>query len=374
MANYGFNKKEIIERKIALKKLLKNSSFCCDEEKEILITIDMCDTIINLLEADKNDQEIDLTEESNSELINYIKDYVYSDSFDETHKYVRNTLCKNLDLYTSKSKSFFEFENEINFSDKEAIELVGNMIKSKLGRNHYTTYTKLFVNNPSHIHFTKDSSSLIFLPFKKEDVYAIIEDNPDISKPINIAHEAGHFFSYSSIGKGTISKCLGEVESTFYELLFCKYLIEENIYPEDAKKAILEVLLGITEKASIVNAEFSYPMYKINSVRDFKDMANRYNLYDKTGKYTTRDLLIWMMTNNEESQFNYIYSTLIALEFYDDYLTSRNKKNVVSKYERFLQEIDKVDDFKLASYITKDYITFDDFAKLRKYKQKYLKK
>lgn len=373
MENYGFKKKEIIERKIALKKMLKNNSFHCDEEKEILTTIDICDILLNLLDEVKDNNEIDILDESNSELINYIKDYINNDTFDERHILVRNNLCKNLDIITPKSKQFLEYENEVNFSNKETIELVGNMIKNKLGRNHYTTYTKLFVNNPTHIHFIKDHSSLIFLPSKKEDVYAIIEDTNDISKSINLAHEAGHFFSYSNNGRCTNSNCLGEVESTFYELLFCKYLIDENIYPEDAKKAILEVLLGITEKASIINAEFSYPMYKLNSVKDFKDLANKYDLYNKTGRYTTRDLLTWITTNNEESGFNYIYSTLIALEFYEDYITSRNKKNVISKYENFLQEIDKIDDFKLASFISKDYITFNDFKSLKKYKQKYSK-
>lgn len=369
MENYGFKKKEIIERKIALKKLLKNSSFCDEKRNELLDSLDICNNILSIFENEQDEHSI----ESNIELINYIKDFVNNDDFDSYHRLVRNKLCKELDSYTCKSKEYFEYENEVNFSNAEIVELVGDMIKSKLGRNHYTTYTKLFVNNPTHIHFKKDYSSLIFLPSKREDVYAIIEDKNDISKSINLAHEAGHFFSYSNNGRCTNSNCLGEVESTFYELLFCKYLIDENIYPNDAKKAILEVLLGITEKASIINAEFSYPMYKLNSVKDFKDMSNKYDLYNKTGRYTTRDLLTWITSNNEECGFNYIYSTLIALEFYDDYLTSKNKKNVVSKYEQFLKEIDRVNDFKLANFITNDYITFNDFKTLNKYKQKYLK-
>lgn len=368
MSNYGFKKEEIIKRKIALKRLLRNNSFCDEKINELLDSIDVCNNILSIFE---NEEEHII--ESNIELINDIKDYVNNDDFNVHHRLLRNTLCKTLDLYTCKSKEYFEYENEVNFSDAEVIELVGNMIKSKLGRSHYNIYKRLFVNNPSHVHFIKGVNSIIYLPNRKEDVYVIIEKNDDISKTINLAHEAGHFYSYSLNGTYTNSKCLGEVESTFYELLFCKYLIEENIYPEDAKKAILEVLLGITEKASIVNAEFSYPMYKLNSVKDFKDMANKYDLYSKTGKYTTHDLLEWINTNNEEDQFDYIYSTLIALEFYDDYLTNKNKKNVISKYEKFLQELDKVDDFKLASYISKDYVTFNNFSKLRKYKQKYLK-
>ena len=36
MENYGFKKKEIIERKIALKKLLKNSSLCDEKRNELL--------------------------------------------------------------------------------------------------------------------------------------------------------------------------------------------------------------------------------------------------------------------------------------------------------------------------------------------------
>lgn len=369
MGNYGFNKEEIIKRKIALKKLLRNNSFCDEKRNELLDSIDVCNNILDIFENEEEEHTI----ESNIELINDIKDYVNNDDFDIQHKFVRNKLCKELDLYTCKSKEFFEYENEVDFSKLEMVELVGNMIKSKLGRSHYNIYKRLFVNNPSHVHFIKGVNSIIYLPNRKEDVYAIIEDNDDISTAINLAHEAGHFFSYSMTGTYTNSICLGEVESTFYELLFCKYLIEENIYSADAKKAILEVLIGITEKASIVNAEFSYPMYKLNSVKDFKKMANKYNLYNKTGMYTTRNLLDWINTNNEEDQFDYIYSTLIALEFYDDYLTNKNKKNVVSKYERFLQELDKVDDFRLASYISKDYITFNNFEKLKKYKQKYLK-
>lgn len=369
MENYGFKKEEIIKRKIALKKLLKNSNFCDEKRNDLLDSIDICNNILSIFE--KNDEEY--TVQSNIELINDIKDYVNNDNFDFQHKLVRNKLCKALDLYTCNSKEYFQYENEVNFSKEEIVELVGNMIKSKLGRSHYNIYKRLFINNPSHVHFIKDLNSIIYLPNRKEDVYAIIEYTNDISTAINLAHEAGHFYSYSMNGAYTNSICLGEVESTFYELLFCKYLIEENIYPRDAKKAILEVLVGITEKASIVNAEFSYPMYKLNSVKDFKDMANKYDLYNKTGMYTTHNLLDWINTNNEEDQFDYIYSTLIALEFFDDYLKNKNKKNVIFKYERFIQELDKVDNFKLASYISKDYITFNNFEKLRKYKKKYLK-
>lgn len=372
MIDYGFKKEEIIKRRIALKKLLKNNSFCDEEKKEIFNTLEVCDNILLLLDNGKNDEiEDEITDATNAELINEIKDYVNCNDFDFEHAYVRSKLCRVLDLETSKSKQFLEYDNEIKYTNNEVIEIVGDMIKSKLGRHHYNIYKRLFVNNPSHVHFIKNYNSAIYLPSNKEDIYAFIEDLDDISKISNLAHEAGHFFSYSYTGKCTSSVCLGEVESTFYELLLCDYLIEENIYPRDAKKSISEVLLGITEKASIVNAEFSYPMYRLNSVRDFKDMANKYDLYNKTGKHTTRDLLTWITLNNEENQFDYIYSTLIALEFYDDYLKSKNKKNVVTKYESFLNEIDKVNDFRLASYISKDYITFNNFKTLKKYREKY---
>ena len=370
MINYGFKKEEIIKRRIALKKLLKNSNFCSEEKKDIYNTIEVCNNILLLLGNNKNDDD-EIVDTTNAELINEIKDFVSNNDFDFEHTFIRNKLCRALDLETSKSKQFLEYENEIKFSNNEVVEIVGDMIKSKLGRHHYNIYKRLFINNPSHVEFIRDYSSAIYLPSNKEDIYAFIEDLDDISKISNLAHEAGHFLSYSITGKCTNSVCLGEVESTFYELLLCDYLIEENIYPKDAKKAILEVLLGITEKASIVNAEFSYPMYRLNSVKDFKDMANKYDLYNKTGKYTTRDLLSWIDINNEENQFDYIYSTLVALELYDDYLKSRNKKNVVSKYESFLNEIDKVNDFKLASFISKDYITFNNFKTLKKYKEKY---
>lgn len=370
MINYGFKKEEIIERKIALKKLLKNSNFCGEEKKDIYNTIEVCDNILLLLDS-KNTDEEEMVEATNSELLNEIKDYVNCDSFDFEHANIRNKLCRVLDLETSKSKQFLEYDNKINYSNNEIIEIVGDMIKSKLSRHHYNIYKRLFINNPSHVGFIKDYSSAIYLPNNKEDIYAFIEDLDDVSKISNLAHEAGHFISYSITGKCSNSVCLGEVESTFYELLLCDYLIEENIYPKDAKKAILEVLLGISEKASIVNAEFSYPTYRLNSLRDFKEMANKYDLYDKTGKHTTRDLLTWINLNNEENQFDYIYSTLVTLEFYDDYIKSKNKKNVVTKYENFLKEIGKVDDFKLVSYISKDYVSFDNFKTLKKYKQKY---
>lgn len=370
MINYGFKKEEIIKRRIALKKLLKNSNFCSDEKREIYNTIEICDNILLILD-NKNNNEEDIIETSNAELINEIKDHVNCSDFDFEHALIRDKLCSVLDLETSKSKQFLEYDNEIKFTNSEIVEIVGDMIKSKLGRHHYNIFKRLFINNPSHVDFIKDFNSLIYLPNNKEDIYVFIEDLNDISKISSLAHEAGHFFSYSTRGKCTNSVCLGEVESTFYELLLCNYLIEENIYPRDAKKAISEVLLGITEKASIVNAEFSYPMYRLNSVKDFKEMANKYDLYNKTGKHTTRDLLTWINLNNEENQFDYIYSTLVTLEFYDDYLRNRNKKNVVSKYESFLNEIDKVNDFKLASFISKDYITFNGFKALKKYKEKY---
>ena len=89
MENYGFKKKEIIERKIALKKLLKNSSFCDEKRNELLDSLDICNNILSIFENEQDEHSI----ESNIELINYIKSKIEE----------RNTAKQNKDYALADS-------------------------------------------------------------------------------------------------------------------------------------------------------------------------------------------------------------------------------------------------------------------------------
>lgn len=368
MEKYGFKMEHIRERRRKLVDLVLSGKLSSEDVPEIEKSIDTCDCILSL--EDKDDKVEQLSKEK---LLEDLKEFVTEDYFDEEGIYVRNTLCSLISKLVSKKFSPLSF-TEMNLSDDDAVLLVGDMIKAKLGMNHYNIYKSLFVNQKDHVEFSNEFSSLLAsFPDTKES-FAIIHNHPDIAKASDLAHEAGHYFS-SSLSNAFFlgDSVLSEVESMFYELLFMDYLIDENINKADAYSLFSEYISGIIQRAYILNIEFSYPMYKLNSIRDFKVMANKYNLYDITGIFNSKDLLNWINIYNDENPFMYVYSSLIALELFEQYKISRNKKGVVSRYEKFISKVGEIPDYKLASYIERDYIGFDKFKTLRKYKSKYLK-
>ena len=368
MEKYGFNLHDLRSEKEKLESLLY-SELSEEEENEVADLISMYDSILCSFVSSDDYTRDNMTKES---LLNDLKEFVNSDNFNEESKLVRNNVCSLLSKLVTR-KDFYTFQ-ELNLTDSEAVELVGDMIKSKLGMNHYNIYKSLFLNQKDHVQFSTDISSfLLVIPSTKEP-FTIIQDHPDIAKASDLAHEAGHLFS-SKISNSYMlpNSVLDEVESIFYELLFIDFLLEENIYSEDARNLFSEMISSSIQRAYILNVEFSYPMYKLNSIRDFKTMANKADLYSITGIFNSRDLLEWINLYNDENPFMYVYSFLIALELYDQYKINRNKKSVVSKYEKFISQVGTIPDFKLASCISRDYIGFDRFKTLRKYKSKFVK-
>ncbi|MBP3841493.1 MAG: hypothetical protein IK997_05220 [Bacilli bacterium] len=369
MEKYGFNLQELRSKKEKLESLVYSTDLTDDEAEDILNLITMYDSVLdNFVHSDDEIRD----EMSKESLLSDFKDFVTYDDYNDEHIIVRNKLCLLLSKLVSRKNSY-SFD-ELNLTDSEAVELVGDMIKSKLGMNHYNIYKSLFLNDKSHVQFSNSiSSALLVIPNTKES-FAIIHDHPDIAKASDLAHEAGHLFS-SKISSSYMlpNSILDEVESIFYELLFIDFLLEEKIYPEDSKNLFSELITSSIQRAYILNVEFSYPMYKLNSIRDFKTMANKYDLYNITGIFNSKDLLEWINIYNDENPFMYVYSFLIALELYDQYKINRNKKSVVSKYEKFISQVGTIPDFKLASCISRDYVGFDRFKTLRKYRSKFIK-
>ena len=370
MEKYGFNLEQIREKRDKLRFLLFNNVLTIEERETISSSIDACESILKNFEED---EELSLDDLSKSELLDEVKEFVTEDDYNDESKFVRDNVCSLLSKLICKKDSSFSF-TELNLTNEEAVELVGDMIKSKLGMNHYNIFKNLFIKQKDHIEFSDIfSSSLIFVPSTKE-AYSIIHNHSDIAKASDLAHEAGHYFS-STVSKSIMLdySVLDEVESIFYELLFIDFLIEENINRDDAKALFSELITSSIQRAYILDMEFNYPMYKLNSIRDFKVMANKYDLYNITEIFNSKDLLNWINIYNNENPFMYVYSFLIALEFYEQYKSNRNKKAVVSKYEKFISQIGMIPDFRLASCVSRDYIGFEGYKTLRKYKTKYVK-
>lgn len=378
MSKYGFDFNMMRSRIDYLENYLCNNEHLLGNDKinEINLSIELIEKILytfdeNIIIDSYNEYT---TSSSNMDLIKKLKDYIESD-LNNNPDYIinRNLICKKLYDSAFRKKEFDDYEFNTAISNEDAVELVGKMIIKKFGINHYNVYKSFFINQCNHIEFSNKYTSFLHCAKMPEDVFVVIRDEDDITKTVDIAHEAGHYFSrtirpYEYFSKDSI---LCEVESTFYEIMMLNYLIEENIDKKAAYRLLYSLINEtVFDKAAIVFAEYDYPMYKLNSVKDFKIMANKYDLYERTGFLSSRDLLNEIIACNSDNIFNYVYSTIIAFNLFDEYITSRNKKNIVLKYEKFLKEIGKIDDFKLASYIDRDFISFDNYKVLKKYNQK----
>ena len=192
MMQYGWDKKEIIEtRKIYynLEKQFSNNKdhLSIKNSRNYNETREYYNLLFEILTA-PNGEDI---KQSNKELLKIIREeYAY----EEEINYIDKQIILSLQDIIQKEETMPDklILSQTNFTDKEKIELVGDMIQSKLTKEHYLYFKNLFIDNKNHILFSDTIDSVFLYNSYNNDRHVIIEKCNNISEILDIAHEAGH--------------------------------------------------------------------------------------------------------------------------------------------------------------------------------------
>lgn len=374
MMQYGWDKKEIIEtRKIYynLEKQFSNNKdhLSIKNSRNYNETREYYNLLFEILTA-PNGEDI---KQSNKELLKIIREeYAY----EEEINYIDKQIILSLQDIIQKEETMPDklILSQTNFTDKEKIELVGDMIQSKLTKEHYLYFKNLFIDNKNHILFSDTIDSVFLYNSYNNDRHVIIEKCNNISEILDIAHEAGHNYRncINHIRTLNDNDIVGEVESMWYEILMGSYLIEEGVYKDDAIGLITDTFSSVEKKTLVSGVCLRNDIQSIKSIQEFTKMAQEYNLYEKTNSNSNTDLLSLIYKAKCEATHIYMYSLLVVLELLEIY--KQDKKRGILCYENFVSRLDNASNYSLVKELNNDYITFNNLNNYKKYRQKLLRK
>lgn len=204
--------------------------------------------------------------------------------------------------------------------------------------------SEIFVNN------TMDNFYGLFFPMEaisKNIIFITSNDNMSIWEGRKLVHEMGHDFEIenakkngvTNIWSGMVRTLFPEVSSCFFEYAYINYLIENNIYKEDAmmlKRMYLnQLLIYLTDALVIfshshmkVDLEFNTRLNSQNNVDYGNELLDSINSFDR--RYEIGEAIDFRKT------FVYSMGKLLAIYVYDSY--KNNPKEFLSNFKTTLLE------------------------------------
>ena len=204
--------------------------------------------------------------------------------------------------------------------------------------------SEIFVNN------TMENFYGLFFPIEalsKSVIFITSSDNMSIWEGRKLIHEMGHDFEIenakkngvTNIWSGMVRTLFPEVSSSFFEYAYINYLIENNIYKEDAmmlKRVYLNQLLLYLIDALVifshshmkVDLEFSTRLDNQNNVDYGNELLDSINSFDR--KYEIDDVIDFRKT------FVYGMCMLLGMYVYDAY--KNDSKEFLSNFKKALLE------------------------------------
>lgn len=364
MSKYGFDLKDLVAKQSAMLDILETDE-CSDEV--FCKAYELCDlytSLINMFTVDDIDNNL-----SSHEILLAIKNDFNVNDFCKDRNTMLSISKMLAKLCPSKKREFNC--STINVSDDDSVNIVSDMVKCKFGNKHFNAFKSFFLECPNRIEFSPYYSS--FMTLIHGERYVVVQDSDNISKIVNLGHEAGHV-SASLLSKNYdiyANSVLSEVESTFYELLLYDFLIEENIYKKDAITSMVADCDVLERDGLIINIALNNAFSKIKDVKGFNKLAHELNLFNSLNSSGSKDLLQLILDIYNDG-FVYIYSRLVAIEFYYKYKNASNPFSIIDQFDEFVNCVGVVDDMELASLVCSDPTNFHNLKNYRQYKEKVL--
>lgn len=238
-------------------------------------------------------------------------------------------------------RGFRQYELEEKFKKEESLELVGEFIKSSFGLDSFEIYADAFLRNRSYVLFDRNNENARIIYTLEGERFIKVPSNGTVDMVASIAHEAGHIYRKNKSQYFTRNDILGEFESYGYEICFLNWMMEHNIYGQEAAKYMLN-LMRLQENGMIARYYNNrYHLTSLTSPQKFESRLlelgfleriqpkDKYEVFDTIGMATYKNVPM------------YLYSFLCVLDCLstDDYLT---------RYQQGTSEFGKTDSKVLA--------------------------
>ena len=250
-----------------------------------------------------------------------------------------------------------EFKEVIDKED--SFLLVGEFIKDTFGKEYYDIYHRLILHNRDYILFDKHNMADITTTLTGE-YFIKLPSTSDIEFTSDLAHETGHLIKRVIYGNPVRVSFLSELESFSFELGMLLWMIKQNVYSEDAKIRITNMMALIE---SLTIARYYDNLYSLHTIK-YSDVFNEYvekeNILAKVNVSKYDDLFNLLANTIETNFVSYLLSFLSSIEIL-------SSKDFCAKYQYILQNLETMSDSRFLKMLGLNSLTnLDTYQELRK--------
>ena len=260
-----------------------------------------------------------------------------------------------------------KYQKKINMD--ECISILGDVILKVFGKKHYDVFNEYILSKNDSILLSNvlESASTTTLNVDGVDRHYIAVTNKNNFEMFsNLIHEIGHLFRLVN-NEYIIEEDdkLYEFEAYMYQFKILDYMIENNIYREEALVAMLEIFKCIDRVAVLIDASKQYGLKKMFNVGNLKDTCAKMNVYDRAYLENTTNLLEYLAYIYSRNILNYIYSSLFAIEI----IGEEDEKKI---YNYVINNIGNMNSDMYVKNILDDPISFNGIRQYKEYRSHIL--
>ena len=255
------------------------------------------------------------------------------------------------------------------FNMDECINVLGDVILKVFGKKHYDVFNEYVLSKEDSILLSNvlESASITTLNVDGVDRhYIAVANKNNFEMFSNLIHEIGHLFRLVN-NQYIIDEDdkLYEFEAYMYQFKILNYLIENDIYREEALVAVLEIFKAIERVAVLIDSSQKYNLMNMFNVGNLKDICAKMNIYDRAYLDNTTNLLEYLAYIYSRNILNYIYSSLFAIEI----IGEDNEKKI---YNHVIKNIGNMNSDIYIKDVLSDPISFDGLRKYKEYRSHIL--
>ncbi len=262
-------------------------------------------------------------------------------------------------------QGFQQYKLNPHFRKDEALELVGEFIKDTFGLQDFQVYEDFFLKKKEYVLFDKnDDTAHITFTLEGERFIKLPSDRT-VNMAAKIAHEAGHNYRMSQNPIIASHNILGEVESFGYEINFINWMMEHNIYGEDAAKYMLNSMHQLENVMIARYYNNRYKLTQIQSPEKFQSRIDEFAFFERMQPDNILEIFDTLGTAVSENMPMYLYSFLFVLN-------SLQAGQFLSTYREETKEFGKTDSKVLTKRLLPRDIT--DLSAYRDYRETLVNK
>lgn len=324
----GFNEKYIEEKMNYYEKLaLEDEAY----EDELLIYQLLYATLI-FQEGEVTHNDVSIEE--------FLEAYNYTNNLFPIKNRITRGIVRKVTTNMLKLDSLNKQTTCDNIAINDSFKFVGEFIKEVFGNEHFNIYKKYVFENGNYILFDKHNTNARIISTIDGEYFLKLLSSSNIDFSSTLAHECGHLVKRVLYGEPSRISFLSELESFSYELGLLFWMIKNNIYKEEAKKRLIN-LMELLE--SLTKARYYDNLYSLHTIKDpykFYERVTDNHILEKVNVSTLDDLFNLIGTSIEINYNAYLLSFLTALEIF-------KSSKFINQYTNILQNLETISDSRI---------------------------